>query len=142
MAVIKVSGYQVVLSLEGKVFACMKSVSLDLQTEMQDATCGGSEGFAEYVAGKHSWTASGNGPQRVLTETDATTGISRAEVMDWQLARTELDFTFSTDIVGDKMYTGRVLISGTTLNGGVDSEADFSINFQGTGELESVAISA
>jgi hypothetical protein len=142
MAIIKVAGKNVVLSLEGKVFACMKSVSLDIQTEMQDATCGGSGGFGDYVSGKHTWTASGTGPQRVITGADIATNISRAEVVRWQLSGTELDFTFTTGIIGDDEYVGKVLVSSTTINGGVDSEADFSINFQGTGELEPVEITA
>ena len=123
---------------------CVGDVSLDIDTESDEATCVDSGNFKEFEPGQTSWSGSANLTARQLTDdstttpaqTDATDGVSLENLIDYQIQGRKLlmRFTLGTG-VGSARYGGNIFITKSGIKGQLKGVATGSISFQGTGEL-------
>ena len=92
---------------------CVGDVSLDIDTDSDEATCIDSGNFKEFEAGQISWAGSANltarqltdtpavtGPPAVPAQNDATDGVSLENLIDYQLGSRKLlmRFTLGTGV--------------------------------------------
>jgi hypothetical protein len=57
-------------------------------------------------------------------------------LLDAQLAGTEVDVEFTTDVTGDFIYTGKAFISNFDLGAETGTSVKVSISFTGNGNIE------
>ena len=117
--------------------SCVGDVSLDIDTETDEASCTDSGLWKEFIAGQNSWSASANLTARDITEDDVDTNVSVAEFVGYQIAQTPLllRFTLSDGV----RYGGMVIITKNGIKGQLKGAAAGAVSFQGTGPLAPVA---
>jgi hypothetical protein len=65
-----------------------------------------------------------------------TTHATADTLLDAQLAGTEVDVEFTTDVTGDFIYTGKAFISNFDLGAETGTSVKVSISFTGNGNIE------
>jgi predicted secreted protein len=135
MAVINVNGIDLTLSLNGAEIGCADTITMALSTATSTAACRASGGWAENVAGQHSFTLGTGGLIRIATGTDATGNRTYADLMALQIARTTVTFSFGTAIAGGTKYSGTAIITSNEATSPIDGAATFSVSLVGTGPL-------
>jgi len=65
-----------------------------------------------------------------------TTHVTADTLLDAQLAGTEIDVEFTTDVTGDFIYTGKAFIDNYDLGAETGTSVKVSISFKGNGNLE------
>ena len=123
---------------------CVGDVSLDIDTESDEASCVDSGNFKQFIPGQNSWSGSASLTARQLTDdataqpaqTDATDGVSLENLIDYQLAGRNILMRFTLGLgVGSARYGGNIFITKSGIKGQLKGVATGSISFQGTGEL-------
>ncbi|MGI4822248.1 MAG: phage tail tube protein [Janthinobacterium lividum] len=112
---------------------CVGDLSLDLDTEVDEATCSDSGLWKEFVTGQNSWGASSNLTARSIAEADVDTNISVAELTALQIAQTPILIRFTLD--DDNRYGGKAIITKNSFKGQLKGAATGAISLQGTGPL-------
>lgn len=135
MAVSNVSGADLTLYLDTIEIGCADSIDFTITTATSEATCRASGGWAETVAGRHSWTANTGGLIRIATGADAATNKTYQDLVALQIARTPVTLKFGTDTTGGAVYTGQAIITSTKATSPADAGATFTVDFAGTGPL-------
>jgi hypothetical protein len=74
--------------------------------------------------------------------TGSTTQIAGDDLLDFQLAGTELDVEFSTNETGSYKYTGKVYVESSSIDATVGQSVTGSFAFKGNGNLTKETISA
>jgi hypothetical protein len=69
-----------------------------------------------------------------------TTHVTADTILDAQLAGTEIDVEFTTDITGDFIYTMKAFIDNFDIGAETGSSAKVSISFKGNGNLTKAII--
>jgi hypothetical protein len=64
-----------------------------------------------------------------------TTHATADTLLDAQLAGTEVDVEFTTDVTGDFIYTGKAFISNFDLGAETGTSVKVSISFTGNGNI-------
>ena len=116
--------------------SCIGDVSLDIDTETDEASCSASGLWKDFIPGQNSWTASANLTAREIDPAEADANVSVAEFVGFQIAQTPLliRFTLSDDI----RYSGQVIITKNGFKGQLKGAATSGVSFQGTGPLVAV----
>lgn len=116
---------------------CVGDVSLDIDTESDEASCVDSANFKEFVPGQISWTAGANLTARTITEDDIPANASVSEFVDYQLNQEILTMRFTLD--DNNRYGGQCFITKNSLKGQLKGAATGGLSLQGTGPLAKVA---
>lgn len=91
--------------------------------------------------GNYDWSAS----LSALVADKATLDSARygfTDLVAMQLAKTELDFDFTTDVTGDFVFTGKVFISQSDITASTEGAASGSFSFTGNGDLTQSVVAA
>lgn len=112
---------------------CVGDVSLDIDTEVDEATCSASGVWKDFVPGQNSWTAGANLTARSITAADADDNVSVGEFTALQIAQTPVLIRFTLD--DDNRYEGKAIITKNSFKGQLKGAATGAISLQGTGEL-------
>ena len=123
------------------VVGCAVDISLDLDTESDEATCTASGAFKEFEPGQMSWTGGATLNVREARDTDADENVTAENFIDLQIAQTMLNIKFTMGKgASAAKYKGQCFLNKGGLKGGSNQKglASFGVGFQGTGPLDKV----
>jgi predicted secreted protein len=129
-------GNKVVPVIDDVAIGCTTECSLELTSEVIDATCKDNDGARQVLPGQNGWTFSFSGLQ-VLDDADGVKSLTAL-----QLAKTIVPVTVSTGVVGDPEFTGSGYISSVSLNYSLNEVASYDVTIEGTTPLAQADISA
>ena len=133
-------GKNVRISVEGKTIyhatSCKVSASLNLEEVATKDTDG-----SVNSPGNYTWSASTDALLATLPSGDITHKTGD-EILDYLLAKTELDFEFSTNENGQWKYIGKVYVNQADIDATVGQSVTGSFGFTGNGNLTKETISA
>jgi hypothetical protein len=132
-------GKNVRISVEGKTIYHATSCKLDISTSLEEIATKDTEGSVN-TPGNYSWNASTDALFATLPVGD-TTHKSADETLDYLLAKTELDFEFSTNETGEWKYTGKVYVENASIDATVGQSVTGTFSFKGNGDLTKETIS-
>lgn len=130
MAVI--NGNYMLLVLDGNTLGCTKSVTLNVNADISDASCKSSNGWAYGIIGQTSWDVSFDG----LFDPDGTTNFTT--LLDEMI---EKDSTLIAEIAevdgtgGGVVWRGNILVSSMSLTADMNTPATYSGTFTGNGPI-------
>ena len=128
------NGTNMLLYIGGTAIAGSKTCEYQLTHSPRETTTkddGGVESFAE---GKRGWNAKTDG--LVILPGSGTT--FSALFAAWK-NRTKVSIKFSTEVSGDKYYTGLGYIKDLSQNAPDNASATYSVSFDGTGDMTETA---
>jgi len=108
------------------------SISINMAT--RDATTKDSGGWTDRLEGVRSWSITCN----ALFAYDATYGLS--DLFSALNNRSTVTVKFSTEVTGDKAYSGTAYVTSIEANAGTEENATYSVTFEGTGALSETTI--
>lgn len=135
MAVQTIAGTDMVLSANEIEIGCAQDIDVTITTATSSAACRASGGWAQAVAGQHSWTASTSGLVRIATAGDAATNMTYANLRALQIARTPVSLEFGSEVVGDTKMSGTAIITETKVTSPLSGAGTFTVSFEGNGPL-------
>lgn len=119
------------------LYACARSVSLSLATEMIETSVSGAAGWYTGEPAQHSFTGTLSG----LVNLDDPTKISLPDLRTKQINRTKLKLKFhrtANGIASVYIEEGFFYITNTTDEGSLNQVNTFSVELQGTGALTQI----
>ncbi|TVT39634.1 hypothetical protein FNT36_18505 [Hymenobacter setariae] len=147
MSLTKIKGRDVLLTVTRDVggvpteivVGCSNDISLDLDTESEEATCTASGAFKEFEPGQMSWTGANNLVVREARLGDADDNVTAENFIDLQIAQAILNIKFSIGVgASAAKYKGQCFITKGSLKGQQKGLATFGTTLQGTGPLDKV----
>lgn len=133
-------GKNVRISVEGKTIYHATSCKLDISMSLEEIATKDTEGSVN-TPGNYSWNASTDALFATLPSGD-TTHKAADEILDYLLAKTELDFEFSTNESGEWVYGGKVWVESASIDATVGQSVTGSFTFKGNGDLTKAAVPA
>ncbi|MDM1408055.1 hypothetical protein [Myroides sp. DF42-4-2] len=125
-------GKKVRISLGGKTLYHATSCKVDISTELEEIATKDTDGKISVPDG-YSWSAS---TEALVADKPAnSTQADAMDLIDYQLAGTELDFEFTTSVTGDFVLKGKVLVSQASVDASTGSAVKGSFSFVGQGDL-------
>lgn len=124
-----VNGTDLLIYVGGTAVAHATSHSLSLSMDTRDATTKDSEGWTDRLEGLRSWEISGN----ALFAFDAAYGFD--DLFTVYTGRTAVTVKFSSEVSGDKYYSGSGYLTSLTLDAPTEDNASFAFTVQGNGTL-------
>jgi predicted secreted protein len=124
-----VDGNAVGIYISDTLIACATSASLDLSTNMSDATCKDNNGAEQIKPNQQTWSMGLDG----MLAFDAAYGWSDL-VAAWK-AGTKLTVKWGTAESGDENYSGDAYIDSLSAQGPLNEASTYSVNFRGSGPL-------
>lgn len=113
------------------------SGTLTLTHSPRDITSKDSGGWRDLLEGLRSWSMSVGG----LYAMDAALGAD--DLLDEAIARTTVTVRFTTDVTGDKVYSGTAYVASCNLNSdGSEGNAAYDSSLEGKGILAVGTVSA
>lgn len=109
------------------------SCKLDISSKLEEIATKDTDGTVSIPSG-YSFTGSTEALLSNLPSGD-TTHATADTLLDAQLAGTEVDVEFTTDVTGDFIYTGKAFISSYSLSAETGSSVKVSISFTGNGNI-------
>lgn len=126
-------GKNVRLSYGGKTLYHTTSCKLDISTSLEEIATKDTDGTVQ-TPGNYSWNLSAETLMADIPSA-STTQIAGDDLIDFQLAGTELDVEFSTNEIGSWMYVGKVYIESASVDATVGQSVTGSFAFKGNGNL-------
>lgn len=126
-------GKNVRISVEGKTIYHATACKLDISLSLEEIATKDTDGKVN-TPGNYSWSASCDALYATLPVGD-TTHKSADEILDYLLAKTELDFEFSTNATGEWVYGGKVYVESANIDATVGQSVTGSFSFKGNGNL-------
>lgn len=113
-----------------KKIANVKDISFSVSTKEIDVTDDDSLGWAEYLGGLRSWTAKAtqNVDLKTPTGKEGTT-----DLITKVMARTLVDFTFTTLLTGDTEFSGSALLTDVSPSRSAEGAITATIDMLGSG---------
>jgi hypothetical protein len=133
-------GKNVRISYEGKTLYHTTSCKLDVSTSLEEIATKDTDGTVQ-TPGNYTWNLSAEALMADIPS-GSTTQIAGDDLLDYQLAGTELDVEFSTNEVASYKYTGKVYVESTSIDATVGQSVTGSFAFKGNGNLTKETISA
>ena len=133
-------GKNVRISVEGKTIYHATACKLDISMSLEEIATKDTDGSVN-TPGNYSWSASTDALFATLPGGD-TTHKSADEILDYLLAKTELDFEFSTNEAGEWIYGGKVWVESASIDATVGQSVTGSFGFKGNGDLTKTAVGA
>lgn len=135
MAVKIIQGRDVFLFVGSVAVGCAKEASISVSVAAEDASCKATAGWAEFLPGQKSWTASTNGIKRIFTDPDDDTNYSETQFFAALTGATKLTIKFGTTTTGEQYYTGDCYITSFEAAAPENGAATFAVELTGTGAL-------
>jgi predicted secreted protein len=123
------NGTDIGLYVDSTLVAFGTSHDFETTLETRDASSKDSLGWAEKREGQRSWTVSG---EFIFAE-DAAYGFT--DLFALINARSQVEVRFSSDIVGDKEYTGQAYLTSLSKSAPNEDTVTYSGSFEGTGAI-------
>lgn len=144
MAIRNTTAEDITLSLNGVVFGCIQSASLEMTREEIDAVCAASGAWSESIAGRKSWSMSYDSLLRVTSAPDAATNYSASEAFDdFDSGDTiAIEWKIGTPENGGYKYSGTAFSTGLTLSHSQTDAQTWSGSLKGTGPLVKTPLAA
>lgn len=117
----------------GKKFLHATNCKLTVSSKLEEIATKDTNGTVSIPSG-YSITGSTEALLANLPEAD-TTHVTADMLLDLQLAETEIDVEFTTDITGDFIYTCKAYINNTDFGANVGESVKVTISFAGNGDL-------
>ncbi|WP_158962594.1 hypothetical protein [Myroides fluvii] len=125
-------GKKVRISLGGKTLYHANSCKVDISTELEEIATKDTDGKMSVPDG-YSWSASTEA--LVADKPLSSTQVDAMDIIDYQLAGTELDFEFTTNEEGDFLLKGKVIVSQASVDASRGAAVKGSFSFVGQGDL-------
>ena len=106
-----------------------KSISFSIKMATRDTTNSDTSGYKTALGGLLSWDMSGD----YLFAEDASYGFD--DIFGLITARAAVTVKISSEVVGDKLYTGSAFITSLDREGSTEENVTFKVSFEGTGAL-------
>lgn len=106
---------------------------LTISSKLEEIATKDTDGTVSIPSG-YSFTGSAEALLSKLPSGDST-HVTADTLLDSQLAGTEVDIEFTTDVTGDFIYTGKAFISNTDIGAEVNSSVKVTISFTGNGNI-------
>lgn len=123
----KVNGTLITLHVGGTEIACLTSNSISFAHSPRETTNKDSGGWKEVSTGLNSWSMSGEG----YFAEDATYGFTDLQALI--LARGVVTVLESSEVIGDKTYSGSAYITALERTSPLEETVTFSVTLEGTG---------
>jgi len=91
-----------------------------------------SQGWAEYIGGKRSWTGSLTG---IVDFVPGTNNVNVAELYALGIARALVDLTFGNAITGNTSFAGKALITDVSFGTPYEGACEWTAELQGSGPI-------
>ena len=117
------------LYVQGILVSFSTNCSIEKSMDTREVTNKQSGGNAEFRESKKSWSGSGE----FVFAPDATYTYEDLYAL-WN-ARTMITARWSTEVSGDKFYTGSAYITGLSMTAPVEDNMSYSVSLQGTGAI-------
>lgn len=124
-----VNGTKMLVYVGGVAVSHSTNFTLNLSMETRDATTKDSEGWRDILEGLRSWSIDGE----AMFAFDGTKTFD--DFFALYNGRTAATVKFSTEVSGDKYYTGSGYLSNLSQTAGVEESITYSFTFEGTGTL-------
>lgn len=127
------NGNNAFLTLNTKLMNQGVSSDFGIKTGMIETTSKTSAGFKEVIAGLKEFSLS---LECIFDKkpSGTPTQVYAADIVGWQIAGTELDWTWqASQVTGDIKYSGKCYISDTSFKGMHDDKVTYSVTIQITG---------
>lgn len=134
MAEKTINGTDLLLTIDGVAIGCATTNSFSVETEMIDAACKESGSFYDASPGMHTATLSTEGLVKIDTPADPTK-MRAWDMLNLQMAKTLIDFSFGTAASGENSVTGKAYITSFEMNAGDKENATYSVEMQVVGEF-------
>lgn len=118
----------------GKKLMHATNCKLTVASKLEEIATKDTDGTVSIPSG-YSFTGSAEALLSNVPVGDST-HVTADELLDYQLAGTEVDVEFTTDETGDFVYTGKAFISNTDFGAEVNSSVKVTVSFTGNGNLE------
>lgn len=132
------NGTNVRLSYEGKTLYHTTSCKLQISSTLEEIATKDTAGKVS-TPGNYAWTISA---EALVADkpTGSTTQLGAMDIVDLQLAKTELDIEFTSDVAGDWKYSGKVYVESADIDATVDQSMTGSFAFKGNGDLTKTTV--
>jgi hypothetical protein len=133
------NGTNVRLSYEGKTLYHTTSCKLQISSTLEEIATKDTDGKVS-TPGNYAWSVSA---ETLVADIPAgsTTQLGAMDIVDLQLAKTELDIEFTSDVAGDWKYSGKVYVENADIEATVDQSMTGSFAFKGNGNLTKTTVS-
>lgn len=125
-------GKNVRFSFQGKTLYHATSCKLSISTALEDIATKDTDGTVS-VPSNYSWSLSTD--SLVADKPVVSTQASFMDIIDYQLAGTEIDVEFTDGVVGSFKYAGKVFVESSDMTADVGSSMTGSASFKGNGNL-------
>lgn len=124
-----VQGNALGIYIDDVLIACATSATMDLSTNMADATCKDNDGAEQIKPSQKTWSMALDG----MLAFDSNYGWQ--DLVDAWDQDVLLKVRFGTEELGDEYYEGMAYIDSLSASGPLNEVATYSVNFRGTGTL-------
>lgn len=131
-------GKNVRFSFEGKTLFHATSCKLSISTNLEDIATKDTDGTVS-VPSNYSWNISTD--SLVADKPTSSTQSDFMDIVDYQLAGTEIDIEFTDGETGSFKYAGKVYVESSDLTADVGSSMTGSASFKGNGNLTKSIVS-
>lgn len=133
------NGTNVRLSYNGKVLYHTTACKLQLSTKLEEIATKDTNGSV-VTAGNYAWSVSA---ETLVADapTSSTTQVGAMDIVNFLLAKTELDIEFTSGVTGDWKYAGSVFVESADIDATVDQSMTGSFSFKGNGDLTKTIVS-
>jgi len=128
-----VKGKYLRLKFGGKTLWHAQECTLSISSKNETVSTKDTQGD-EIVMDGYNYTLSTNGLIAALPVGD-TTHVTGDTLIDSQLAGTSLQWDFSSDVVGSRIYSGTVYITQSDISAATSGAATNSFSFTGSGDI-------
>lgn len=108
---------------------CASSATINLETEMIEASCKGDDGWSDAVPGRRNWSIDVEG--LVIYDN----AHNSEEFMDIFLGKTKCALRWTTAETGDMQWTGSAFMTSYSETAAYEEIASYSASFQGVGAI-------
>lgn len=129
-----INGTDLGLYINGLPHAFATSHSINIECEVRDVSSKKSGKWKAFKAGVLSWSVSGSG--LTVYDIDKNTKASSASILAAMIAQQEVTIKHTTAELGNRSFSGQVIIKSFTAEAPDDANSTYSFTMQGTGELE------
>lgn len=126
-------GSNVRITYEGKTLYHTTSCKLSISTKLEEIATKDTAGSV-ITPGNYAWSLSAEALVADIP-TGSTTQVGAMGILDYLLAKTELDVEFTSQETGSWKYTGKVFVEQADIDATVDTSVTGSFSFKGNGNL-------
>jgi hypothetical protein len=132
------NGTNVRISYEGKTLYHTTSCKLQISSTLEEIATKDTAGKVS-TPGNYAWNVSSEALVADIPS-GSTTQLGAMDIVDLQLAKTELDIEFTSDVAGDWKYSGKVYVESADIDATVDQSMTGSFAFKGNGNLTKTTV--